>query len=119
MIKSVVLSAAVSAGASGTVASTKLPRPFSPIALVLVTDQHAVGSWWTVFFTKSDGTVTEPQPGDPPPILWQAQTTGTSPVAIPLDPTAVYELGLRLVVVFNNAATETANITVYLFYRER
>jgi len=119
MIKSVVLSASVNAGASGVVASAKLPRPFSPIALVLVTDQHAVGSWWTVFFTKSDDTVTEPQPGDPPPILWQAQTTGTAPIAIPLDPTTTYELGLKLVVVFNNAATATANITVYLFYRER
>lgn len=119
MIKSVVLTSSVGASSQVTLRSPRFPRPFSPVSIVLWPSVSETGSWWTVFFTKSPVTVTEPQPGDPPPLLWQAQTTYTNVVVIPLDPSVTYEAELYLTVVFNNASTSSGLVTVWFFYEER
>jgi len=119
MVKSIVLSATVGAGSTGTLLSSPIPRRFSPVAIVLYTDQFNINSKFSAFLTNSDTAVTEPQAGDPPPFITGATPTGNVPIAIPLDTTVEYPSRLRLAVAFNNQAATNANVVVWFFYRER
>ena len=118
-IKTKVLQGSVPAGTRGNFLSSPILRPHRPIAVLLWTDVHAIGSTYTVFLTRSDTPVPAPQPGDPVAFeVIDLQTPGANPITLPINSTEVFEPPLRFALSFNNGAGVTANVLSVYFYEE-
>ena len=118
-LRTKVLQGSVPAATRGNFLSSPILRPHRPIAVLLWTDTHAIGSTYTVFLTRSDTPVPTPQPGDPVAFeVIDLQTPGANPITLPIHSTEVFEPPLRFALSFNNGAGVTANVLSVYFYEE-
>jgi hypothetical protein len=118
-LRTKVLQGSVAAGERGNFLSDAVLRPHRPIAVLLWTDTHDIGSTYTVFLTRSDTPIPAPQPGDPPAFeIINMQTPGANPITIPVTSTETFEPPLRLALSFFNNAAATANVMAVYFYEE-
>jgi hypothetical protein len=118
-IRTKTLTGLVPAGQRGNFLSDQILRPHRPIAVLLWTDTHEIGSTYTVFLTRSDTPVPAPQPGDPIAFeIVNMQTPGANPITIPVTSTETFEPPLRLALSFFNNAASSANVMAIYFYEE-
>lgn len=118
-LRTKVLQGSVAASSRGNFLSEQILRPHRPIAVLLWTDTHAIGSTYTVFLTRSDTPVSAPQPGDPVAFeVINMQTPGANPITIPVTSTETFEPPLRLALSFFNNAESAANVMAIYFYEE-
>jgi len=118
-IRALSLTGSVAAGQRGNFLSQQILRPHRPLAVLLWTDTHAIGSTYTVFLTRSDTPVPSPQPGDPPSFeVINLQTPGANPITVPLGVTGIIEPPIRLALSFFNNAASAANVLAVYFYEE-
>jgi len=118
-LRTKVLQGSVAASSRGNFLSDQILRPHRPIAVLLWTDTHEIGSTYTVFLTRSDTPIDRPQPGDPIAFeIINMQTPGANPITIPLTSTETFEPPLRLALSFFNNAASDANVMAIYFYEE-
>lgn len=119
VLRSISLTASVAASSTATLLSPEIKRKHRPLAILFWAAASATGSWFSIFVTRSETPVSEPQPGDPP-IIWanRVQTFGTNPITIPTFVQEAIEEGTRIACVFFNNATSAATIVLLYIYQE-
>lgn len=111
------LSGTVAAATRGDFLSALITQRHRPVAILFWTNTSEVGSNFSVFLTKSDTEVSEPQPGDPDAFaLLNIQTYGTNVFSAPLAQTTIVDPPVRFALSFYNAAATAALIVATYLY---
>lgn len=119
-IKAITVAGTAEANTRTNFLSPPIRTPFRPLALIVQWNASNVDDSFSVFLTRSDTPVSEPQPGDPPTLgaldLKTVVTAGTT-FSVPITTTTKLEPPLRLALSYNNTdATTSRTVQAILFY---
>jgi hypothetical protein len=118
-IKTITFAMPTPSGETGTRLSPPISKTHRPVAVVLSTDGPNVNSWATLFLTKSDRDVTEPQPGDPEAFFLREIPLNATAIAIPLfSQTTIVEQNTRLMLLHYNNLPGTVWLRATYIYEE-
>ncbi len=116
-IRAVSLTGSVEATSRSNFLSAPIMQRHRPVAVLVWASASETGSSFSVFLTKSDTPVPEPQVGDPNAFeLLNIQTYGTNVFSTPLGLTTSVDPPVRFAFSFYNAAASAATVVATYIY---